>query len=94
MAKYRGRTVKLRAPENIPGITPPGKKLTVYVRDDDGEVRQIHFGDADYRHDYSPEARKAYLARSAGIRDGEGNLTKDDPQSANYWARRVLWRAR
>ena len=62
--------------------------------DDDGEVRQIHFGDADYRHDYSPEARKAYLARSAGIRDGEGNLTKDDPLSANFWSRRVLWRAR
>lgn len=92
MAKYGNRTVKLRSPENIPGVTPKGKKLTVYVRDPESdEVKQIHFGDKRYRHNYSKSARESYLARSAGIRDGEGNLTKDDPTSANYWARRVLW---
>ncbi len=94
MAKYKGQTVELRKPKKIPGVTPPGKKLTVYVRDDEGEVRQIHFGDSEYRHNYSEKARKSYLARSAGIRDGDGNLTKDDPTSANFWSRRVLWNAR
>jgi hypothetical protein len=87
--------VKLRSPERIPGVTPKGKKLTVYVRDPEtSEVKQIHFGDSNYRHNYSEKARQSYLARSAGITDGDGNLTKDDPLSPNYWSRRVLWGAK
>jgi hypothetical protein len=35
--------------------------------------------------------RKNYLTRSAGIRGKDGKLTKDDPLSPNYHARRVLW---
>jgi hypothetical protein len=34
------------------------------------------------------------MKRSAGIRDKEGRLTKDNPGSANYWARKVLWSGR
>lgn len=76
-------------------MTPKGKKLTVYVRDPEtSEVKQIHFGDSDYRHNYSKKARQSYLARSAGIRDGDGELTKDNPLSANFWSRRVLWGAK
>ena len=87
--------MKLRSPERIPGVTPKGKKLTVYVRDPDtSEVKQIHFGDTRYRHNYSEKARENYLNRSAGIRDADGNLTKDDPLSANFWSRRVLWGAK
>ena len=36
-------------------------------------------------------ARKKYLARSGGIRDKYGRLTKDNPLSSNYWARKILW---
>jgi len=36
-------------------------------------------------HNYSPAARKSYLARSAGIKG------KDSKLSANYWSRKVLW---
>ena len=32
-----------------------------------------------------------YLNRSAGIRNKGGSLTKDDPYSANYYSRRLLW---
>jgi len=35
--------------------------------------------------------RKNYLSRSAGIKDKQGNLTKNDPMSPNYHSRRVLW---
>ena len=67
------------------------KKFSVYVKKD-GKTKLIHFGDSRYKHNYSKEARKNYLARSSGIRS-KGKLTKDDRNSANYWSRRVLWGA-
>ena len=69
-----------------------GKKYSVYVMKD-GKKRLIHFGASDYE-DYTQhrdkDRRKAYLARSAGIRDKSGKLTYLDKNSANYWAR-TLW---
>lgn len=70
-----------------------GKKMSVYIKKD-GKKKLIHFGDAnmkDFTQHKDKDRRKAYLARSAGIRNKEGKLTKDDKNSANYWARRVLW---
>ena len=75
-----------------------GKKLMVEV---DGKT--IHFGDTRRQHfkdktgihadkDHNDKKRrKNYLTRSAGITDGEGKLTKDNPAFANYHARRILW---
>jgi TFIIF-interacting CTD phosphatase-like protein len=64
----------------------PEKKKVVCV-----DNKLIHFGQKGYRHNYSKEARDNYIKRSAGIRDKEGNLTKNDKTSANYWARKILW---
>ncbi len=78
--------------------TRPGKKLMVTV---DGKT--IHFGDRNMQHyrdktgifrslDHGDaQRRKNYLARSGGIRNGSGQLTKNDPRSPNYHAIRVLW---
>lgn len=66
------------------------KKFSVYVIKD-GKPKLIHFGDSRYDHNYSKEAREAYDKRSKGIRDGKGRLTYKDKNSANYWARKVLW---
>ena len=66
------------------------KKMMVLAKKG-GEVKLIHFGDPDYEHNYSKSAKRDYLTRSAGIRDKDGNLTKDDPFSPNYWSRKVLW---
>ena len=72
-----------------------GKKYSVYVMKE-GKKRLINFGDSsmeDYTQHRDKDRRKSYLARSAGIRDKEGKLTKDDKNSANYWSRKVLWSA-
>lgn len=69
------------------------KKYSVYVKKD-GKKKLIHFGDKRYKHNYSEKARKSYLARSSGIRDKEGKLTKNNKNSANYWSRRYLWKAK
>ena len=83
---------------NYEKSTRPGKKLMVKVNN-----KTIHFGSSKNEHfkdktglwsslDHNDkERRKNYLTRSAGIKNKEGKLTKDDPSSANYHARRILW---
>ena len=75
--------------------TKKGKKGMVYVKKD-GKKRLIHFGDSnmkDFTQHKDSERRKSYLARSGGIRDKSGNLTKNNKNSPNYWSRKILWKA-
>ena len=54
----------------------------------------IHFGDTryqDYRQHKDKKRRLSYLKRASKIRDKKGNLTINNPYSANYWAARYLW---
>ena len=65
------------------------KKLVVLYN---GKI--IHFGDKRYTNygiHTNKERLKNYLKRSANIRDSKGNLTKNNPYSANYWSRKILW---
>ncbi len=79
--------------------TAKGKKLMVVVNN-----KIIHFGASGMEHfkdktgllpkslnHGDKERRKNYLTRTAKIKDGKGKLTKDNPNSANFHARRVLW---
>ncbi len=73
--------------------TNPKKKGMVYVMKD-GKKKLIHFGDSsmkDFTQHKDPQRRKNYLARSGGIKNKQGKLTKDDKNSANYWSRRINW---
>ena len=72
-----------------------GKKMSVFVMKD-GKRKKINFGDSnmqDYTQHGDKKRRKSYLARSAGIRNKEGKLTKDDKTSPNYFSRKYLWKA-
>lgn len=54
----------------------------------------IHFGDRRYRDftDHGDQYRRAaYLKRAAGILDGSGKKTINNPYSANFWSARILW---
>jgi len=58
------------------------------------QLKVVHFGDSsmqDFRQHKDPERRKSFLARSGGIKNKSGELTKNDKFSANYWSRKVLW---
>jgi len=73
-----------------------GKKGMVYVKSGSGGKRLIHFGDSnmkDFTQHKDSDRRKSYLARSGGIRDKSGNLTKNNKNSPNYWSRKILWKA-
>jgi hypothetical protein len=83
--------------ETYPGFNKPknntssSKHKKVVLAKKGDEIKVIKFGHKDYGHNYSTEARKNYLERSAGIKNKSGQLTKDDKFSANYWARKELW---
>lgn len=79
-----------------------GKKLMTVAPNG----KTLHFGAADMEHfrdktgllpkslnHNDEERRESYLARTSKIKDGSGKLTKNNPNSANYHARRVLWNA-
>lgn len=104
MAAPKKKPATKRTPPKLPNGKPmvankvynstrEGKKKMVYATKN-GEGKLIHFG-ADGYKDYtqhgSEKRKKNYLARSGGIKDKNGNLTKDDRHSPNYWARKILW---
>jgi Family of unknown function (DUF5754) len=71
-------------------------KKAVLVKYDDA-VKLVKFGlrgMEDYTQHYDEKRRDNYLSRSAGIKDKTGRPTKDDPFSANYWSRRILWNSK
>ena len=92
-------TIKYRGHEfpgyNKPVSAPAGdshKKMVLAKKGED--VKLVKFGlrgMEDFTQHRDPERRKNYLARSGGIKNKSGQLTKDDKFSANYWARKVLW---
>jgi len=74
----------------------PKKKGMVWVKSATAKSgkKLLHFGDAsmtDFKKGASKEQRKSYLARSGGIKNKAGQLTKNDKNSANYWSRKINW---
>lgn len=67
----------------------PNKKLKIKKGD-----KWIHFGHPAYQ-DFSTHRdrtrQKSYCKRAGGIRDKNGRLTGNDPNSANFYAMRLLW---
>lgn len=97
--KREGGKIQYRGHEfpgfNKPVNAPAGdshKKMVLAKKGED--VKLVKFGlrgMQDYTQHHDEKRRENYLARSAGIKDKNGNPTKNDPFSANYWARKELW---
>jgi len=89
MIDYKGKVFK---GYNVPRKSWLPSKKRVVLAKKGKEVKLIHYGAKGYKHNYSKIAWKSYMSRSAGIRDKKGKLTKDNIFSANYWARKDLWK--
>ena len=86
-----------------PNTTKSTNKYWVYVKDNNKGVKRIGFGHKKYQQfkdklgyykklDHGdPVRRKSYLARAKGIKNGLGELTWTNKNSANYWSIRILW---
>lgn len=79
--------------------TAKDKKLMVVVNG-----KTIHFGQKGYTHfrdrtgllpkylnHGDKQRRDSYLSRTAKILRKDGSKTANDPNSANYHARKILW---
>lgn len=80
-------------PNKVYKSTRKGKKKMVFVVRGN-RSKLVHFGDSsmsDYTQHRNEKRRKSFLARSGGIRNKSGQLTKNDPFSPNYWSRSRLW---
>lgn len=72
-------------------------KYQLLVQDYKGGEKLVKFGAAGYEDFLTHRdnvRRKSYLSRSSKIKDKNGNLTKDKRTSANYYARRLLWKSK
>jgi hypothetical protein len=69
-------------------------KMSVYVKNEKGNPKLIHFGNSDYE-DFTQhkdeKRRKSYLARAKGIKNKKGELTWKDKNSKNYYSVKYLW---
>ena len=76
-AIHRGKKVKLNKPFRTPGGT---KKFAVYVKDKNGNVKIVRFGDPNLRvKNYNKKAAKSFKARH------KCHLKKDKTK-AGYWS--------
>ena len=56
--------------------------------------KKVHFGStkyADYLTHKDKDRRDKYLARATKIKNKQGELTHNNPESANYWSTKLLW---
>ena len=56
-----------------------------------GKERIVHFGDPKMAEYPGTQRGNNYCTRSYGILDGNGNPTRNNPLSPNYWSRKILW---
>lgn len=91
--KYAGYTFKGYGKKGVQNSKRKDKKKVVLVKKG-SQVKLVHFGQkgySDYTKHKNKKRRANYRARSGGIKNKQGKKTKNDPFSANYWARRILW---
>jgi len=73
-----------------------GKKYSVYVKDSNGKIKKVSFGQKGY-DDYrsgtaTKEQRKSYLARAKGIKKKDGSLAYLDKTTPSYWSVVYGWK--
>jgi hypothetical protein len=88
MATYKGKKVALYKPRKMAGITPAGKKKSVFVPGKKaGTAKVVHFGDSsmsDYTQHKNAKRRKSFRARHKCA-------TAKDKSTARFWACKTLW---
>ncbi len=79
----------LNKPRYIKGVTPAGKKMTVYVENErTGNVNEIHFGDSsmsDYTHHRNKKRRANFHSR-------HNCAEKTNKATPGWWSCNYLWK--
>lgn len=90
---YNGVKYKLSASK--PSTVKNKKRYRLVTNTSTGQTKKVNYGHSSYQNygsgHRSVRRRNNYLTRSAGIRNKQGELTKDNPMSSNYLSRTDLW---
>lgn len=85
---------RLQRKWKIPGRLSPSnrkhKKFMIELPDGDA----VHFGDdryEDFTTHRDKKRQENYCKRAGAIKNKAGDLTGNDPKSANFYAMRLLW---
>jgi hypothetical protein len=88
MPTYKGKSVSLYKPRKMAGITPAGKKKSVFVPGKKaGTAKVVHFGASGY----SDFTKHKDTKRRANFHSRHNCATAKDKSSARYWACKDLW---
>ena len=84
------RNAKKIGAESLDYSTRKNNKYMVTLK----SGKKVHFGSSKYE-DYlthkDKDRRDKYLARATKIKNKKGELTHNNPESANYWSTKLLW---
>lgn len=79
----KGKKYMVRSPKNK--LIHFGSSAAEHYKDSTGTGKWSH------RDHMDKTRQKSYLARAGGIRNGKGQITWRDPESANYYSVHYLW---
>ena len=84
------RNAKKLGAESLDYSTRKNNKYMVTLK----SGKKVHFGStkyADYLTHKDKDRRDKYLTRATKIKNKQGELTYNDPESANFWSVHLLW---
>ena len=84
------RNAKKLGAESLDYSTRKNNKYMVTLK----SGKKVHFGStkyADYLTHKDKDRRDKYLARATKIKNKQGELTYNNPESANFWSVNLLW---
>ena len=94
--RYQG--VKYLLSPSKPSTAKNKKRYRLVTNTETGRTKKVNYGYSPMQNygsgkntHKSEKRRDNYLARSSGIKDKQGNLTKDNPMSSNRLSREDLW---
>ena len=84
------RNAKKLGAESLDYSTRKNNKYMVTLK----SGKKVHFGSTkyvDYLTHKDKDRRDKYLARATKIKNKQGELTYNNPESANFWSINLLW---
>ena len=84
------RNAKKLGAESLDYSTRKNNKYMVTLK----SGKKVHFGStkySDYLTHKDKDRRDKYLARASKIKNKQGELTYNNPESANFWSIHLLW---
>lgn len=92
--KYEGKTYYATPAKRSKAKNKKFTRTIMWEENGKKKKKTLNYGHSGYDSfevHGDAKRRKNFRTRSAGIRDGSGKLTKDNPLSNNYWNRRDSW---